>query len=297
MGKPRTKGANTPTESRKSGSEDKMVELKEIPVAGKEVVGRKIAVWSEETMDWPPAVVAQYDPNKKLHLIRYTERNDDSVKHEEQWVDLGKNRFQWLSEVELGALPNPSYALQPKGEDAIGCRVRVFWTAMGKWYLGKVIAYDAASHRHTVKYKDGDVQQVLMRHEAVVFLDSPKEKSPDIQSVEKKKRGRKPKDESANQQSKPRKRAKKKQEEQPEKQKRVYRRKSTKGDGKPKMRDGKDVKNPKKSNECVSATKSVAGSSGSEAENATHCQAIVGSRVSVHWVKEGTYFKVCDAMV
>jgi len=51
--------------------------------------------------------------------------------------------------------------------------VKVFWPGMGKWYAGKVSAYDGRSSKHTILYKDGDVQKLVLRHEAVVWLDVP----------------------------------------------------------------------------------------------------------------------------
>jgi hypothetical protein len=44
---------------------------------------------------------------------------------------------------------------------------------MGRWYAGKVSAYDGRSGKHTIQYKDGDVQRLLLRNEAVLFLDVP----------------------------------------------------------------------------------------------------------------------------
>lgn len=52
-------------------------------------------------------------------------------------------------------------------------QVKVFWPGMGKWYAGKVAAYDGRSNKHTILYKDGDVQKLMLRHEAVVWPDVP----------------------------------------------------------------------------------------------------------------------------
>lgn len=53
-------------------------------------------------------------------------------------------------------------------------QVKVFWPGMGRWYAGKISSYDGRSGRHTIQYKDGDVQKVLLKHEAVLFLDVPR---------------------------------------------------------------------------------------------------------------------------
>ena len=52
-------------------------------------------------------------------------------------------------------------------------QVKVFWPAMGRWYIGKVSTFDAKSGKHTVQFKDGDKREYIMRHEAVVWLDVP----------------------------------------------------------------------------------------------------------------------------
>ena len=52
-------------------------------------------------------------------------------------------------------------------------QVKVFWPAMGRWYIGKVSTFDAKFGKHTVQFKDGDKREYTMRHEAVVWLDVP----------------------------------------------------------------------------------------------------------------------------
>lgn len=52
-------------------------------------------------------------------------------------------------------------------------QVKVFWPAMGRWYIGRVSAFDAKSGRHTVQFKDGDKRGYVLRHEAVAWLDVP----------------------------------------------------------------------------------------------------------------------------
>lgn len=139
-------------------------------VAGKEVCGRKVSLWEDGSSSWRKADVVRFKPSSGHHLIRYLDRSKDSVKHEEKWIDLSKHRFQWLSPPPPDALPNPSYRKAPKRKAAVGYKIRVFWTVMGKWYLGKVLDYDVDRKTHTVKYKDGDEQNLCLRHEAVVYL-------------------------------------------------------------------------------------------------------------------------------
>lgn len=168
------KNSPTPLASgRKNGTEPlKSIDIHEelIVVAGKEICGRKVSLWDEGSSTWRNADVVRFKPSLSQHLIRYLDRSGDSVKHEERWVDLSKHRFQFLLPPPPDALPNPSYRKAPKRKAAVGYKVRVFWTMMGKWYLGKVLDYDVESKTHTVRYKDGDEQKLSLRHEAVVYL-------------------------------------------------------------------------------------------------------------------------------
>lgn len=109
-------------------------------VAGKEAVGRQLAVWSQRLMAWPKASVAQYNPDTGQHLIRYLDRPAGAIKHEEAWVHLGAGeiRFQWLAPPPPGAPPNPTAVGAPQREEAVGWKVRVFWPGMSKWYFGRV---------------------------------------------------------------------------------------------------------------------------------------------------------------
>lgn len=102
----------------KGGEESKQV------VYGKEVVGRQVGVWNAKAADWPKAVVAQYNAAAGQHLLRYLERPAGSIKHHEEWVCLARTRFQWLAAPPPQAKPNPSWDGAPRGDDAVGFKVR-----------------------------------------------------------------------------------------------------------------------------------------------------------------------------
>ncbi len=52
-------------------------------------------------------------------------------------------------------------------------QVKVFWPGMCKWYAGRVGAYDAQTGQHTILYRDGDVKQHALQHEALLWTDIP----------------------------------------------------------------------------------------------------------------------------
>lgn len=162
-----TKGGRSSKKSEKSSRSGKSE--KGVSIAGSEVVGRPVAVWSQKRMEWPEGVVAKFNPGTKEHLVRFKDPSVLGVA--EKWFRLGSIRFQWLKEQPEGAKPNPTAAGGPKDHDCVGRRVKVFWPGMGRWYQGKVQSYDPATKRHRVKYRDGDVQQLRLRHEAVIWVD------------------------------------------------------------------------------------------------------------------------------
>ncbi|KAK9916747.1 hypothetical protein WJX75_006528 [Coccomyxa subellipsoidea] len=140
-------------------------------VAGKEVVGRKLAIWKNRVGEWVNGKLVEFNPAKGQHKVRYEERGA----REEEWVSLSKSRFAWQGDLPAGSQSNPTYVagLTPSGHDAVDHKVKVFWPGMGKWYAGKVAAYDGRTAKHTILYKDGDVQKLTLRHEAVVWPDVP----------------------------------------------------------------------------------------------------------------------------
>jgi len=140
-------------------------------VCGKEVCGRKLDIWDEAMGDWRDGEVIKFKPSLREHLIRFLDGPSEGVSEEETWFDMSKQKFRWLSAAPEDAAPNPSYRKAPKRKAAVGCTVKVYWTGMGKWYLGKVLDYDNDTKLHTVKYRDGDVQTLSLRHEAVIYVD------------------------------------------------------------------------------------------------------------------------------
>ncbi|GAB4820373.1 hypothetical protein N2152v2_007419 [Parachlorella kessleri] len=143
---------------------------KQVLVAAAEVVGRPLAVWSQKLLDWPKAVIAAYKPESQEHLIRYEDPQAMGVA--EKWVKLGSTRFQWLQDQPRDAGSNPTWASVPRHDDCVGRRLKVFWPGMGRWYQGKIQSYDPVSDKHCIKYRDGDVQELRLRHEALIWVDT-----------------------------------------------------------------------------------------------------------------------------
>lgn len=123
----------------KGGEESKVV------VYGKEVVGRQVGVWSAKAADWPKAVVAQYNGAAGQHLLRYLERPAGSIKHHEEWVCLSRTRFQWLAAPPPQAKPNPSWDGAPRGDEAVGYKVRLLlWLLLQLAWLVLLVLWSCA---------------------------------------------------------------------------------------------------------------------------------------------------------
>lgn len=131
-------------------------------IFGPEVVGRKVAVFWRKPNEWFKGKIQRYEDKTKKHFVKY----DDGDQAE---LDLARERFQFLTNPKPGAAPNSSYHGSPKGKEAVGKKVKVYWPAMGRWYVGKVKEYDKPSGKHLIAYQDGEQHLVLLRNEAVRY--------------------------------------------------------------------------------------------------------------------------------
>jgi hypothetical protein len=89
----------------------------------------------------------------------------------QEWLSLADIKFKWVQTAPPEAAPNPMFKSELGGEAAVGKRLRVYWPAMQKWYCGTVRGYDPVTGMHTIFYKDGDQQALMLRHEPVIWAD------------------------------------------------------------------------------------------------------------------------------
>ncbi|GKU87587.1 hypothetical protein SLEP1_g1963 [Rubroshorea leprosula] len=57
-------------------------------------------------------------------------------------------------------------------ETFIGLRLQVFWPLDADWYIGRVVGYNTESNRHSVKYEDGDQEDLVLSKENIKFYIS-----------------------------------------------------------------------------------------------------------------------------
>lgn len=134
---------------------------------GVEVVGRKCSVLHNRhgKQGFEKAHILDFDPRSGQHKLRH------HVDRVEEWLSLADIKFKWTQGATPEAAPNPTFKPELCGEAAVGKRLRVYWPAMQKWYCGTVRAYDPVSGLHTVYYKDGDQQALMLKHEPVIWAD------------------------------------------------------------------------------------------------------------------------------
>lgn len=164
---PTAVGAANATGQRTPGSARGKGQSFNVQLYGAEAVGRKCSVMQSRSgaKAWEKAQVLEYNVELSQHKLRY-----NSTKSEE-WVFLADLKFKWSHVLPPTALANPTYKPEYAGEAGVGKRVRVYWPAMQRWYQGTVKAYDAKSDKHTVLYKDGDSQHLVLKHEPVIWCD------------------------------------------------------------------------------------------------------------------------------
>lgn len=144
-------------------------------IAGPEVVGREISVFqgSSKNPEWWDGRIVEFKPDSLQHLVRYQREHCS-----EQWIHLSGQPFQWKGSPPPTAAPNPSVKGIKLNDSLLGRKVKVFWPAMSKWYLGCIKEFDPHASKHTIKYKDGEVKIHALRHEAIWWLDAPDAKTP-----------------------------------------------------------------------------------------------------------------------
>lgn len=64
-----------------------------------------------------------------------------------------------------GPTPVPKSATR----EAVGHRVRVWWSADAEWYSGEVASYDTTTGEHLVEYDDGDIQTIDLQFDKVCW--------------------------------------------------------------------------------------------------------------------------------
>eukprot|EP00775_Hariotina_reticulata_P003944 gene3944-4198_t len=132
-----------------------------------EVVGRKVAVLHIRNgmKAWDKATITEFSAAAGQHKIKYSNNK------QEDWHNLCDLKFKWTQVLPPTAPANPTHKPELSREAAVGKRLRVYWPAMQKWYYGIVKSYDPHSDRHTISYRDGDTQAVVLRHEPIVWSD------------------------------------------------------------------------------------------------------------------------------
>lgn len=146
-------------------------------VAGREACGRKVQIREEFGSRWVYGRLTEFNESRAEHRFVAEEGGVENAAWEgEEWVCLGKRLFRWAGRAAPDAPPNPTYVDFPGDVAAIGWKVRVYWSEMGRWYTGHVRSFEQRSGRHEVRFCDGDVRFYTVRDEAVLWVERPRKR-------------------------------------------------------------------------------------------------------------------------
>jgi len=121
-----------------------------------------VAILWRKHGQWFKGKIHKFSETTKKHFVKYEDGDQAEV-------NLARERFQFLTNPKPGAAPNSTYHGSPKGKDAVGFKVKVYWPGMCRWYVGRVKEYDRATGKHLIAYQDGEQHLILLRNEAVKF--------------------------------------------------------------------------------------------------------------------------------
>ena len=135
---------------------------------GAAAVGWKVGVWWEADACFYYGVVQAFDAAAGAHEVLYDDGVTEQVRFEDQDMEFvgpaaGKGKGKGKGKKRAQAAP-------PAGAGAVGWQVGVWWDDDGRFYNGRVAAYDAAKGLHEVYYDDGTVEYVDLGKEKVEYI-------------------------------------------------------------------------------------------------------------------------------
>lgn len=89
-------------------------------------------------------------------------RRRDSNKNQENVSSSSVARKKWFRLSFEGVDP----------KTFIGLRCKVFWPLDADWYTGRIIGFIAETNRHSIKYEDGDQEDLVLSNENIKFYIS-----------------------------------------------------------------------------------------------------------------------------
>ena len=53
------------------------------------------------------------------------------------------------------------------GAELVGRKIQVYWSNDKAWYEGTIKSFDTVSHKHRIRYDDGEVEELVLSKETV----------------------------------------------------------------------------------------------------------------------------------
>ncbi|WIA36524.1 hypothetical protein OEZ86_007818 [Tetradesmus obliquus] len=142
------------------------------PISGPGAVGWRLLLYWPADQAWHEAEVLSHDEARRQHHLLFLDG-------EEEWADLSREHVVWLRATRPGALSAGIVTGDdvPKGRDAVGWRMAVYWKDDRTFYEGTLADYEPSSARHKVQYVDGEQEWLALRNERVIWRLPPKDDS------------------------------------------------------------------------------------------------------------------------
>jgi len=119
---------------------------------------------------WHGGEVLCYDPSRKRHLVLYEDGEDE-------WVDFAEEEVVWhcgVPEGREGIFPGKAPGVDPpRGRNAVGWRISVFWPGDAAFYPGEIGGYDEAMGQYEVYYDDGEEGTITVKDDRIKWILPP----------------------------------------------------------------------------------------------------------------------------
>ena len=148
--------------------------------------GRPLKVFWPLDNYWYNAYLGKYDSATKKHVVRYVDGHVETLSLAKETIEI----LPWPTDVHGNTDNNPSTECEV-GEKLVGRPIKIFWSLDQRWYGGFVEAYDKSTKKHTIRYYDGESEELSLAKEVVKYLSWPWKFSEENTSEEKKKKKKK----------------------------------------------------------------------------------------------------------
>ncbi|CAG7867523.1 unnamed protein product [Brassica rapa] len=107
--------------------------------------------------------------------VNANKQNGSSKRKGKKLLQASPTAKKWIRLSYDGVDPTTFIGLQCKASGLALWWLCVFWPLDADWYTGSIIGYNVENKHHTVKYGDGDVEELALRREMIRYFISREE--------------------------------------------------------------------------------------------------------------------------